>query len=73
MSLKHSRKAPHQKPVHGNKPEPARRYSGNTIMSFAGKQGFLDVRRSRKLAGYRHGTASKYEPHAGARGRNDAQ
>ena len=70
MSLKHSRKAPHQKPARGNHPAPALRYASKTIMAYAGVRGFTDLRLSRKLAGYRHGTPSKYEPHQGAKERD---
>lgn len=69
MSLKHSRKAPHQKPARGNSPAPALRYLSRTIMAYAEVRGFTNLRHSRKLAGYRHGTPSKYEPHDGAKQR----
>jgi hypothetical protein len=70
LSLKHGRKAPHQKPANGNRPDQGRRYSSKSIMAFAGQKGFTSLRQSRKLCGYRHGTPSKYTPHDGAKQRS---
>lgn len=44
----------------GNKPEPPRVWTSMQIMAVAGRKGFLSVRRSRKVCGYRWATPSKY-------------
>jgi len=52
---------------HGEKPEPARRWTSAMIMRAAGQVGMLSVRRARWVCWYRWGTPSRYEPGCGAR------